>query len=40
VDGPLAGASYVEHAAASADQTLSVSEPFPVRVEVAALRDQ
>ncbi|MBV9092352.1 MAG: Uma2 family endonuclease [Streptosporangiaceae bacterium] len=35
----LAGAGYVEHDAARAGETLTLSEPFPVAVDVAALRD-
>ncbi len=36
----LLGTTYVEHATARAGETLSVSEPFPVRIDVSALRDQ
>lgn len=34
----LAGATYVEYA--TAREILDIAEPFPVRVDVAALRDQ
>jgi Uma2 family endonuclease len=36
----LVGTTYVEHSTVRADETLSVSEPFPVQVDVGALRDQ
>jgi Uma2 family endonuclease len=36
----LVGTTYVRHTAARAGETLSVSEPFPVRIDVGALRDQ
>ncbi len=36
----LLGATYVEHATAGVGETLSISEPFPVQIDVGALRDQ
>jgi len=36
----LVGTTYVRHAAVIAGETLTISEPFPVRIDVAALRDQ
>jgi Uma2 family endonuclease len=36
----LVGTTYVRHTAVRAGEMLSVSEPFPVRIDVAALRDQ
>jgi Uma2 family endonuclease len=36
----LVGATYVQHATASADEMLSLGEPFPVRLDVGALRIQ
>jgi Uma2 family endonuclease len=36
----LVGTTYVRHAAARTGETLSVGEPFLVRIDVAALRDQ
>jgi Uma2 family endonuclease len=36
----LIGTTYVRHMAAGAGETLSISEPFPVRIDVGALRDQ
>lgn len=36
----LVGTTYVERAVAGAGSTLSLSEPFPVRIDVSALRDQ
>jgi Uma2 family endonuclease len=35
----LLGATYVEHATACVGETLSVSQPFPVQIDVGALRD-
>lgn len=36
----LVGATYVQHAMAREGETLSLSEPFPVEIEVGALRDE
>jgi len=36
----LVEATYVRHTAAREGETLSISEPFPVRIDVGALRDQ
>ncbi len=36
----LVGTTYVRHATAGAAETLSISEPFPIQIDVAALRDQ
>lgn len=36
----LAGGGYVEHARASAGETLSVDDPFPFILQVSALREQ
>jgi Uma2 family endonuclease len=36
----LVGTTYVAHTIARAGETLSVSEPFPIQIDVAALRDQ
>jgi Uma2 family endonuclease len=36
----LIGATYVQHAMARESETLRLSEPFPVEIEVGALRDE
>ena len=36
----LIGATYVEHATATAGATLRVGEPFPIVMDISALRDQ
>jgi Uma2 family endonuclease len=36
----LVGTTYVQHTTARAGQTLSVSEPFPVQIDVSTLRDE
>lgn len=36
----LVGATYAEYATASASETLSLGEPFPVRIDVDAIRNQ
>jgi Uma2 family endonuclease len=36
----LVGATYVEHARGDAGEMLSLAEPFPIQIEVSALRDQ
>jgi Uma2 family endonuclease len=36
----LVGATYVQHAVAREGETLSLSEPFPVEIDVGALRDE
>ena len=36
----LVGTTYVKHATAGAGETLSMSEPFPIQIDVGALRDQ
>jgi Uma2 family endonuclease len=36
----LMGTTYVQHAIARQSETLSISEPFPVEIDVGALRDQ
>jgi Uma2 family endonuclease len=36
----LVGTTYVKHATAGAGETLRVSEPFPIQIDVGALRDQ
>jgi Uma2 family endonuclease len=36
----LVGATYVQHAMAREGETLSLSEPFPVEIDVGALRDE
>jgi len=36
----VVGTTYVRHTAVRAGETLSISEPFSVRIDVAALRDQ
>jgi len=36
----LVGATYVQHAMAREGETLNLSEPFPVEIDVGALRDE
>lgn len=36
----LVGATYVRHAMAREGETLSTDQPFPVEIDVGALRDQ
>lgn len=36
----LVGATYVQHAIAHEAETLSLGEPFPIELDVSALRDQ
>lgn len=36
----LVGATYVRHAVAREGETLSADEPFPIEINVSALRDQ
>jgi hypothetical protein len=36
----LVGTTYVRHAAAREGETLSISEPFPVQIDIGAIRDQ
>jgi len=36
----LMGTTYVQHAMAGESETLRIDEPFPVQIDVSALRDQ